>query len=412
MLTDNRVKNLKAKPAAYYEWEDTGQRGVGRLGVKVEPTGSKTFYFRYYDADKVRRFVVLGKFPEVSLAQARDAAREFGGQVSSGQDPKKLMVAAAEADAALGTIKQLFELYTERMRIDGKRTYKTVFRELEKETYHFIAPTTKAKNVKSLHIKNILAAMIQRGAAVQSNRIRSYLHAAWQYGLRADNDPAVAAGSQISFGLEGNPVTAVPRQNVEKTGENWLKISEVRYLLESFSTANKVGFQSAQLLLLCFHLGGQRPYEIISSKWQDIDFVEKTWTIRKDVSKTSRPHMIPLTSSAIDVINAVKARNFSESDFIFPNHDDKSRCYKTDSFGQAIRYYLFAEPDFKKFIPRDIRRTCKTLMGEIGISKQIRDILMNHARHDVSSRHYDRYEYVKEKRAALELWEQYLNGVT
>lgn len=59
---------------------------------------------------------------------------------------------------------------------------------------------------------------------------------------------------------------------------------------------------------------------------------------------------------------------------------------------------------------RDIRRTCKTLMGELGISKELRDRIQNHALQDVSSRHYDRYDYLAEKRDALEQWERRLNG--
>ena len=50
----------------------------------------------------------------------------------------------------------------------------------------------------------------------------------------------------------------------------------------------------------------------------------------------------------------------------------------------------------------------KTLIGEVGLSKSIRDRLQNHALNDVSSKHYDRYDYLPEKRKALELWESKL----
>ena len=50
-------------------------------------------------------------------------------------------------------------------------------------------------------------------------------------------------------------------------------------------------------------------------------------------------------------------------------------------------------------------------MGELGISKELRDRIQNHAFQDVSSKHYDRYSYLPEKRKALEIWEARLNGV-
>jgi hypothetical protein len=54
--------------------------------------------------------------------------------------------------------------------------------------------------------------------------------------------------------------------------------------------------------------------------------------------------------------------------------------------------------------PKDLRRTVKTRMGEIGIPKSIRDRVQNHALVDISTKHYDRYDYLPEKREALETW--------
>ena len=53
---------------------------------------------------------------------------------------------------------------------------------------------------------------------------------------------------------------------------------------------------------------------------------------------------------------------------------------------------------------RDLRRTVKSRMGEAGISKEMRDRLQGHAMQDVSSKHYDRYDYLPEKRAAADQW--------
>ena len=51
-------------------------------------------------------------------------------------------------------------------------------------------------------------------------------------------------------------------------------------------------------------------------------------------------------------------------------------------------------------------------MGEIGIEKSIRDRIQNHALNDVSSKHYDRYDYLQEKKTALLVWEKYLIELT
>jgi integrase len=63
------------------------------------------------------------------------------------------------------------------------------------------------------------------------------------------------------------------------------------------------------------------------------------------------------------------------------------------------------------FNPRDLRRTCKTLMGKAGIDKINRDILQQHNKFDVSSVHYDRYDYMKEKRQSIEVWERFIKAI-
>jgi integrase len=83
---------------------------------------------------------------------------------------------------------------------------------------------------------------------------------------------------------------------------------------------------------------------------------------------------------------------------------------RTDSLARSIMYFRAFNPEFKVFTARDLRRTCKTLMGEAGISKEIRDRIQNHALNDVSSKHYDRYDYLTEKRRALEIWEERVNN--
>jgi integrase len=254
--------------------------------------------------------------------------------------------------------------------------------------------------------------MIKRGATVQSNRVRSYLLAAFNHGLKHDNDPAFI-GSDVLFGLLLNPVAAVPKQSqAEKVGENWLTLNETKHLLTTFRQTNRVGPMPSYLLALCFHTGGQRPYELAASKWDCIDWLDKTWTVKAEVSKNKREHLIPLTDTAIKLLDELKAETGAEGPYIFGHGKSVDQHMRIDSLSKAIARYRDENPKFNPFIARDIRRTVKTLMGELGLSKDIRDRLQNHALNDVSSKHYDRYSYISEKRHALNAWEVLLQDIT
>ncbi|MEZ8374050.1 tyrosine-type recombinase/integrase [Vibrio cyclitrophicus] len=417
MLTVSAVRGLKPKDKPYYEWDKNSQRGRGKLGVQVTPKGSKTFVFRYFVGGKAK-FIRLGRFPELSLIDARGKQKEMGELVLQGIDPKeqlesqhKAQQLAKREEARKGSIKQLFEAYVSQMEKDGKRTHKAVLASLEKEVYPVIPPATKAKDVTTHDLMLVLAAMIKRGAKTQSNRVRSYLMAAFNYGLKHDNDPANLI-DEAKFGLLLNPVSAIRKQNdAERVGEHYLKMDEVVSLIDDLNNEYerfKMGNAIRNLILLCLYTGGQRPYELAASRWEAIDWQQKTLLITPDISKNKRSHLIPLTDSALVALE--KQRFNNDSAFIFPHRFNANKHIRLDSLTQGIARYREASPHIKPFTPRDLRRTCKTLMGEIGISKSLRDRLQNHALNDVSSKHYDRYEYLPEKRIALESWQQKLNS--
>ncbi|MGC9422691.1 tyrosine-type recombinase/integrase [Vibrio sp.] len=415
MLTVNGIQGLKPKSKPYYEWDNDGQRGTGKLAIQVTPKGSKRFVFRYFIQRKAT-FIPLGQFPELSLTDARAKQRELGELLLSGVNPKewlenkeKTTQQAKREEARKGSIQQLFNAYVAQMEKDGKRTHDKVLVALEKEVYPVIPPATKAKDVTTHDVMLVLAAMIKRNAKTQSNRVRSHIMAAFNYGLKHDNDPANFI-DEAKFGLVFNPVTPIPKQkDAERVGERYLKINEVLALIDDLNNEYqrfKMSHPVRHLILLCFFTGGQRPYELVASKWEAIDWEQKTLLITPDISKNKRPHLLPLTDSALDILRKQRLNN--DSKFIFPHRLDDTKHMRTDSLSQAIDRYRTNTPQIDPFTARDLRRTCKTLMGELGISKSIRDRLQNHALNDVSSKHYDRYEYLPEKRKALESWEQRL----
>lgn len=211
--------------------------------------------------------------------------------------------------------------------------------------------------------------------------------------------------SEILFGISFNPVTAVPKQpNADKVGDRWLTWSETSSLLSGEYSEHFR--QDVEILIkLCFHLGGQRPIEVMSSKWESVNFKEQTFEIVGSISKNGLPNLIPLTGTAMDLFHQLRELSGS-SEFLFPCSTATGHL-ESNYFSKVIRSFC-KRTGFSKFVPRDIRRTVKTLAGDAGLTKEIRDRIQNHALNDVSSKHYDRYDYMTEKRSALEQWESRL----
>jgi integrase len=411
-----QVIDLKVTGKRYEVYRATGERGMGRLGVEVSSTGTKRWLYRYFIEGK-RKYIRLGLVSDnFVMTQAQAECDQYAELLAKKTDPKaeierleKQQVEIKKSEAMKGSIQQLFIAYTDKMKTDGKRTYEAVLKALEKEVYPVIKPETKAKEIQPTDIIPILSTMIQRGATIQSNRVRSYIVAAFNFGLKHDLNPA-QVHTGVKFGLTSNPAQVIAKQsNAEKVGENWLTIEEVKIVLNTFKNTNRVGSLVSDLMSLCFYTGGQRPYELVASRWISINWEEATLLITADISKNKRPHLLPLTEKSIGILSELHADS-KDSEFIFPRRNDISQHLRTDSFSKAIARFRESNPKFNPFVARDIRRTCKTLMGELGISKEIRDRLQNHALNDVSSKHYDRYSYLPEKREALRKWESKLTG--
>jgi integrase len=122
---------------------------------------------------------------------------------------------------------------------------------------------------------------------------------------------------------------------------------------------------------------------------------------RKTRGKTSEPHIVPITTFHLLLLDEIK-RVTGHATFLFPANGGQSpRRY--DSLTHSARGFVQAS-GMPSFSPRDIRRTFKTIAGSMGIPLEMRNRLQGHALNDVGSQFYDRYDYLNEKRVAIGIW--------
>lgn len=411
------ITSLQAKKSAYYTWDKTAERGKGRLGVKVTPKGTKTFTFRYFKNSNPS-FIRIGTFPQISLAKARKVAESYSNLLDSGTDPieyleqKEVEQKLLERQLAQsGSLEQLIEAYTKDKKDRGKRNYKEDKRKIERYIYPYIDPTRKAKDFEATDFLEALAIPIREGHGPKSNKLRSFLHAAFEFGLKNDNNPAFT-NTEVKFGIKYNPIASIPKQtHAEKTGERFLSLEELIKLLHDMDHRYddlNLAAATRRFIKFCFYAGGQRPYELANTLWRDVNFTERTLTIRPEVFKTGRAHDVPLTDTALNILAECHKDNTFNSPYVFHKRTAPNEPMPTNTLAQALLSYKKVT-DIENFIGRDFRRTFKTLGGLFKISKEIRDRIQGHAISDVSGRHYDRYQYLDEKREGLEVWEKALN---
>ncbi len=430
LWTDKSIKAIKPQKTRFRQPEPTNQRGVGRLVLDVQPSGVKTFFFQYFrnqDGKSKRTLVNIGLYkktlssPGCSLEDARTKAREYANLLQAGKDPKLVVeerqleeqakLRRVESEKRQGSFEQLLDSYTSAMKADSKRSYKSVEKSLD--TYVKLPfpemINRKADTIDADDIRLILSKMIKKGVTTHTNRVRSYLHAAFSHGLKQDNNPRRYSDEEVKFNLKFNPVTFVPKQpDFERVGEHVIPEKEIKIIWDELPKESLI---SAYAIKLSFTTG-QRFGEIIRGPWTVIDDDAQLMTIPASVSKNKIEHVVPLDGLSWSIIEDLYELT-GDSEYLFPASNTggfiEDKHIHSTTISKVVREYCSGHKKVSKFLARDIRRTVKTLMGKAGIDKAIRDRIQNHALQDVSSKHYDRYDYLAEKRQAMKVWNDYLD---
>lgn len=418
MLTDKRIKAMKPADKVYLEADATGQRGTGRLLIRVRTNGTKEWMFRYF-LDKRKQHLKIGTYPSMTLTDARKESARLSALLQAGEDPGAVYRAERTASSnertiarEVGTLADLAAAYSEDMKARGKRSHeeplKVIRRYVEKPFPHlWKAP---ARDITSSDIRDVLAFHINRGVTTNTNRARSWLHRIFQYALSSENDPRHQ--SERKWLITANPVSVVPRQaDWERAGERVMTAEEIRHAWHHLEETPNVGPLVASAIKLVIATAGQRPLSLLRLEPADIDFEMGVIDINAEDTKTEKAHVVPLTQYAIDIlvplIEQAERKGFKH---LFETARRPGEHINIDSVSKGAAHYC-KHFGIEKWTPRDIRRTAKTVLGQEEVPKDLRDRLHGHAMNDVSSQHYDRYDYLREKRQAMDVWEKWLGSV-
>lgn len=412
----------KATPGTIFQIKEKSRgRGQGVFVARVLGNKEIDFYFKYFVNGK-EKTKKIGRYGNtqglLTLAQARAEFRKLSATYSSGIDPKILEQENAQKLAKekrvqdeierkkqiQGSLGQLSEFYLDHLKQTAGRTHFRNVQNAFKNDLFIISPDTKASDITKGDIIQILHRITERGSLIMANRMRSYLSAMFQYGIFFD-DSVESITRQTQFFIQSNPVTTVQKiVKNERKGERSLTEEEVKIFWRALDSSKMSIFRINVLKLML--LTGARVEEMANLRWDEIDCLEQIINLPSSRTKNKLPHIIPINNSVLEII---KNNPRLHEIYLFPATDNMGPL-KVDGFSQAITR-LLKQINIEKFTPRDLRRTFKTLAGKAGISKDIRDRLQNHSLQDVSSLHYDKYDYLNEKREAMSTWNDYLMNI-
>lgn len=405
-LTQAAVNNLKPPERGRIEVWDSQLPG---FGLRISDTGRKTWQAFYrVDGKMVRE--KLGTLAQIqNVADARELARQSMTKARAGAHPveerrnrEEEERRRAEADEARNrnTLAAAVDCYlAERPADKSRRPMRAEYlaetaRTLERNVKHTALGTRPLDEITGDDIKRLVRG-IAKNAPSQANHTLAYLKA--------------MLGWAVDEGLiEKNPTLGLkmPAQKVER--ERALGDEEIRAF---WLACDRIGWPFgplAQLLLLT----AQRRDELAHATWGEFD--KQTWTLPGERTKNGRAHIVHLAPLAVEIFEKLPHLT-GKKGWVFTTCLGGADT-PVSGFGrgrQRITAAMIAisGEEVAPFTLHDLRRSAATGMAALGIAPHVVDKILNHSSGKISgvARIYNRYEFVAERKAALEAWASHVD---
>jgi integrase len=373
-------------------------RGTGRLVLVLKPMPTRVTadWMAQQWRDGKRSKKKLGSYPSMALAQAREVfKRDYASVIQKGRSIK------IAGDIRPGSVGDLFEAYVKALKDAGKPSWKDAEKGLNK-----IADTLgrhrQAREIEPDEVVELLRPIYDRGKRSMADHVRSYIRSAYSWGMKSEHDYRTA--SPRRFRLAYNPAANIPTEPKVR-GTRWLDEDEFVQLYKWLECPDVPVHPPYLRAVRVLMLTGQRVEEMAQlhvDQW-DADGRILDWS----KTKNGKPHSLPAPDLAADLLESIKP---NEHGWFFPSAMDSTRPVSAGTL-----YAFMWRQRGRGVIPfvtnRDLRRTWKTLAGKAGVPKEIRDRLQNHTLQDVSSKHYDRWQYMPEKREGMNKWNAFVTAL-
>lgn len=365
-LSDRTLKALASPPSGQTTyWDET----LGNFGLRVSQGGAKSFVV-VYGPNRTRK--TLGRYPTISLKQARDKAKELLAQFTLGIDTQRSI-----------TWKQARERFLQDCERKNKPNTVAYYRKRLDTHFRY-----GARNLADITKQDVLQ-KIRRITTSQSEQHHAFVAARtlFNWAVREDYLPA-------------NPLNGVRGFKPAAARERVLIEPELKTLLLAAETAPYPFGRIVEVLLLT----GMRRGEAARLEWEFIDEANGVLTLPARLTKNGRVHNLPVG----DRLAAVLDRTPHINHYLFPSSKDTGTVF--NGWGKAKERFDGTLEGVAPYTLHDLRRTFATTHAKIGTPIHVTEKLLNHVTGTISgvAAVYNRHTYLEEMRSAVAAYDKYL----
>jgi integrase len=397
MLTDAKCRNATC-PAEKARARYTDGAG---LYLEVSPAGSKRWFWKMYADGKETR-LALGSYPAVSLTAARKARDAAKLQKSEGTDPlqarqvDKLKASVGSGDTLAATATD----WLERGKPNWSDThYVRERRNITKDLIPYLGKRTIA-SIKPIELLAVIQKVEERGALDVAHRVHITAHGVWCHAVatgRAERDITPDIKKALKPHIKENlPAIIDP-----------VKLAELLRASENYSGGPivRAALKMAPILF-------QRPGNLRTMRWADLNLDAALWTIpSEDMKRTKsekingQAHVVPLPRQAVAMLRDLHKLT-GDREWVFPGLRDWRKPMSEAAVSAAL--HAMGYKDIQTW--HGYRATGRTILRQV--LKYPKDVIEAQLAHTGQITHggaYDRATHVDERASMLQVWADYLD---
>lgn len=362
--------------------------GMG-LTLLVESSGSKLWRFRYRYAGK-ENMLGLGRWPEVSIAEARQLRDEARAKLRQGVNPSaaKREARIAAVVASRNTFAGVAADWIEANRNEWLPSHvERVQSSLDRD----ILPALGSRPIAEITAAEVLAVVKRvekRDALDQAKRVLQRLTSIFALGVSSLRCPANPA-RELRGAMKKGP---------KVTHRASLKLEELPKYLERFDALNADPSTKAALELVM--LTAVRVSEAVGARWAEFDLDGAQWRIPAERMKMGREHVVPLSVQAVALLKRLQPLT-GQFELVFPSPSNPRRPISGNALLLSLRRMGYAAGELTV---HGFRSTFSTWANESGYDFDVIEKTLAHVERSAVRAAYNRAEYVEKRRQLLQAW--------
>ncbi len=368
----------------------------GYLYFRKRKGGGSSWILRYKFLGKPRK-IRLGTYPDMTLAEARMEARKARVMIDKQEDPLVTREAARSEFLRRSSFSQLCEDWFGSEVLGRSVKNPRAARSLL-DMYILPALGKKAVvEIEPMDVTRMLDGVKKRFPSVANAMLR-ITRRVFSFAVRRriiQYNPTFDLSQRLDAG------------GPEKSRSRTLNLDELARLLAALRSTPSFGTENLLLtkllLALCVRKG-----ELMGARWEEFDLEGRTtqgpvWHMPGARTKTGEPLDVPLVPQVVDWLGQLKVIG-GKSDWIFPRRRYDRHAAIQHASGNTLNAALLrVDHGLRHFTVHDLRRTARTHLAALGIRREVAEKCLGHKLRGVEGT-YDRYDYFKERRSALDSW--------